>query len=101
MQTKKIYKCASSKYKGAFIDQIAPHHSAKLQEEEASEVDCLEPQHLVELRRTKAVDAFGVKPQTSDGHSESDLQIPAAGRAFFSCSLSNYWQACATLCFHA
>ncbi|KAM2305704.1 hypothetical protein ACFXTH_025231 [Malus domestica] len=51
--------------------------------------------------RMKAIGASGVKSQTSDGHSESDLQIPAAGRAFFSCSLSNYWQACAALYFHA
>ncbi|KAM2121826.1 hypothetical protein COP2_019187 [Malus domestica] len=80
---------------------MAPQYSAELQKGEAPKVDYLQPQDLVELWKTKVVDALGVKPQTSDGHSESDFQIPAAGRAFFSCSLSNYWQACATPCFHA
>ncbi|KAM2686107.1 hypothetical protein EV2_009040 [Malus domestica] len=68
------------------VAHVTPQYLAKFQEEEAPEVDYSEPQYLVELQITKAENAYGVQPQTSDGHFESDIRSPTADQAFSSCS---------------
>ena len=83
-------KIKSNLQEGIFKDdQVALHHSAELQKDEAPEIDYPELQHLVKRQRTKAEVAAGVTPQTSDDHSESELRTPAAGQASSSCLLSN------------
>ena len=81
-------------------DLSEPQYWTEPQKEEASEVDHLELHYAVQPQKTKAINAFGTNPQTSDDQVKPNHQIPSSSQASSSCLQHSHVRAGATVYSH-